>query len=40
MDLATAEAKLLEGAYASEAEFYADISKIIRNSYLFNWSNE
>ena len=39
MDLTQIENKLRGGVYATGAQFHADISKIISNSYTFNLSN-
>lgn len=39
MDLSTVESNLRNNLYNSSTQFHADISKIIKNSYLFNKNN-
>ena len=39
MDLSTIESNMKSGVYNSSTQFHADISKIIKNSYMFNKNN-
>lgn len=39
MDLSTVEINLRTNQYVTPTQFHADVAKIIKNSYTFNYSN-